>query len=282
MFGFYMHVLYTRGMGKHRVLPVAIILLFILCTAHVAFLLASTVVLDQGLTSGRIAPPIVVTLLKVTNAIYITSNVLADGIFIFRCYAIWNFRWSVIVIPVMSTLCGGGFGYSDLLSSTSNLNFGELYVFSIMASLFTTFMLMGLSAGRIWWLACKSRQVPMGKKMTSRYRTVSAMILESGAGYCAVGIIYSIPLFSQPQTGYSTGFIDGAILGQVVGIAPTLIAVRVALGKSVEAVDSFVSPPSIRVGPKIQPAGLSSAPIEQWFLYLRPETEDDSAKAEMV
>jgi len=99
------------------------------------------------------------------------------------------------------------------------------------------------------------------------------MILESGAVYCAAGIIYSIPLFTQPQSGYSTGSIDGAILGQVVGIAPTLIAVRVALGKSVETVDS---------GPRIQPAGLSSAPIEQRILCLRPESEDDSAKAEMV
>ncbi|KAF8156466.1 hypothetical protein K438DRAFT_349675 [Mycena galopus ATCC 62051] len=78
MFGFYVHVLSTQGMGKNRALPVATILLFILCTAHLGLLLASTVFYNHALTSkptlkhGREPDPV----LQATNAIYVTSNLV--------------------------------------------------------------------------------------------------------------------------------------------------------------------------------------------------------------
>ncbi|KAJ7909972.1 hypothetical protein B0H13DRAFT_2489019 [Mycena leptocephala] len=104
---------------------------------------------------------------------------------------------------------------------------------------------MGLSAGRIWWLAAGARQL-MGRKVVDRYSTVSAMILESGALYCVGGIAFVI-ISAYELSSVSASFrcIDtntttsGAILGQLVGIAPTIIAVRVGLGQSIESTDSF-------------------------------------------
>ncbi|KAF8148336.1 hypothetical protein K438DRAFT_2087307, partial [Mycena galopus ATCC 62051] len=68
---------------------------------------------------------------------------------------------------------------------------------------------------------------------------------------------------------------NGVILGQLVGIAPTIIAVRVGLGKSIESVDSFMPMEQQRVGvprttrPSVAPANA----VEDWILYLRPDSD---------
>ncbi|KAF8136851.1 hypothetical protein K438DRAFT_1947190 [Mycena galopus ATCC 62051] len=305
IFGFYIHVLHTRGLWRQAwrncVLPGATILLFILCTAHLASLLVSTVLLDRAEEAGladlevasaenmdlvyeALVTEALITAaisIRVTNAIYVTSNVLADAIFIFRCFAIWNFRWSVIIIPTFFTIAVAALGYSASLSSIV-----FLFVSSIGMSFFTTVMLMGLSAGRIWWLARKARQV-LGKKMISRYYTVCAMILESGALYCA-GAMAFIILFVNFWTmdGSNVGdiaFSTGALLGQLVGIAPTIIAVRVGIGKSVESADSFVEMAQPRAWPCEIPAAVGSpVSIQQRVLGLLRESGDDSVKADVV
>ncbi|KAF8156461.1 hypothetical protein K438DRAFT_349631 [Mycena galopus ATCC 62051] len=110
--------------------------------------------------------------------------------------------------------------------------------------LFTTIMLMVPSVGRIWWLARRARQV-LGNKRIDRYYTVCAMILESGALYCAGAIAFLIlgfqESFAHSNHGGTTAFATGAVLGQLVGTALTIIAVCVGLGKSVESVDSLVA-----------------------------------------
>ncbi|KAJ7909981.1 hypothetical protein B0H13DRAFT_1877167 [Mycena leptocephala] len=100
-------------------------------------------------------------------------------------------------------------------------------------------------AGRIWWLAAGARQL-MGRKVVDKYRTVSAMILESGALYCVGGIAFVI-ISAYELSSVSASFhcldtnttTSGAMLRQLVGIAPTIIAVRVGLGQSFKSTDSF-------------------------------------------
>ncbi|KAJ7884695.1 hypothetical protein B0H13DRAFT_1889904 [Mycena leptocephala] len=75
--------------------------------------------------------------------------------------------------------------------------------------------------GRIWWLSRAGRSV-VGKQVTDKYCTVLRLIRDH-------------ILIVDIQTTAS------AILGQLVGIAPTLIAVRVGLGQSVDNVESFVA-----------------------------------------
>lgn len=82
MFGFYIHVLHTRGIPKTRFLPVATISLFILCTAHLALLLAGTTVLDQTDETSVIGagdPSYLVSQLNfATNVIYVTNKCVSS------------------------------------------------------------------------------------------------------------------------------------------------------------------------------------------------------------
>ncbi|KAJ7813325.1 hypothetical protein B0H13DRAFT_2382581 [Mycena leptocephala] len=273
MFGFYIHVLHTRGIPKTRFLPVATISLFILCTAHLALLLAGTTVLDQ---TDETYPSYLVSQLNfATNVIYVTNNVIADSIFIFRCHAIWNFDDRIIFLPILLTFGVGGLGYFD--SGRSIVVSRPLFNLSIATSVFTTFMLISLSAGRIWWLSRKARDV-LGQKITTRYNTACVMILESGVLYCVGGIVYII--LSMTSAFACT---NGAILGQLVGIAPTIIAVRVGLGKSIESVDSFIATEQQRVAPlEIKNAVAPVHSTQGQILYPRPESDRDAAEAEVV
>ncbi|KAJ6574199.1 hypothetical protein B0H19DRAFT_1230263, partial [Mycena capillaripes] len=182
MFGFYIHVLHTRGIPTTRFLPLATISLFILCTVHLALLLAGTMVLDptDETTVVGVGDPsyLVFQLNFATNLIYVTNNVIADSIFIFRCHAIWNFDDRIIYLPILLTFCVGCLGYFNLYyfySGHSIVVSRPFFNLSIATSVFTTFMLISLSAGRIWWLARKAQDV-LGQKITTRYNTACVMI----------------------------------------------------------------------------------------------------------
>ncbi|KAJ7466465.1 hypothetical protein FB451DRAFT_413242 [Mycena latifolia] len=283
LFGFYLHVLRTGGMAKHRFLNISTISLFILCTAHCALVLNIPRLrtrLDARIAAGDVEGSDKLTaeqshLVFATNAVYVTSNVIADSIFIFRCYAIWNSRRKIIILPTLLTVAVAAIGCANVIlafipPTFYNLLPGTLFDVSIVLSLVTTVVLIGLTVGRIWWLARAAREV-MGPKVAKRYHTACAMILESGAIYGVGGVGYLILGFvSMNSTANYDITTSGAILGQLVGIAPTIIAVRVRLGYSVKSEDSFMtSIPRLRP-PAQKPAMRSLQSVEERVVYIHP------------
>ncbi|KAJ7494100.1 hypothetical protein FB451DRAFT_1215998 [Mycena latifolia] len=280
MFGFYLDILRTKGVANHHFLTVAIISLFVLCTAHCILVIATAVVLTRS--TNDLAPYLIIPLfydgratslvymVYTTNMVYVTSNILADSIFIFRCYAIWNRRRKVIIFPILLTLTVAGLGHSNVVLSLvgrGDLRSGFFFL-SMGVSLATTFVLMGLTVGRIWWLARAARQV-LGQKVVKKYYTVCAMILESGSLYGVGGIAYIIMLMVLPWEIT----MNGAVIGQLVGIAPTIIALRVGLRCSVEDVDSFIAPqPRARPLPQLNSGTPSVQSVEERIIYIRPDS----------
>ncbi|KAJ7884111.1 hypothetical protein B0H14DRAFT_2700859 [Mycena olivaceomarginata] len=89
MFGFYLNVLGKHGFSKNRGLTFATILLFIFCTAHCALQIATSTLYNR-LESTSIGNSEAMfnrtfkdysSVAIATNAVYITSNVIADSIF---------------------------------------------------------------------------------------------------------------------------------------------------------------------------------------------------------
>ncbi|KAJ7860780.1 hypothetical protein B0H13DRAFT_2282560 [Mycena leptocephala] len=299
MFVFYVQVLHKRGLGRNRFLAKATIALFVLCTTHCVLVLAAVakrstldlavLLLVEGdpVPKGQPLMPILRGLSLAANVVYVTANVLADTIFILRCYAIWNRQFKIILFPIFLTFGVAGIGYFNAFyavmnSSKSVIEFGTfgtsaffflpaLFDASIAVSLFTTFILMGLTVGRIWVFSRSARHV-FGAKVTSRYHAVCAMILESGALYLCGGIIFIVLGFVG---SFNTDIkADGIVLAQLVGIAPTIIAVRVALGQSVESVNSFIMPGSRVHSSFDSEAGVVTPvnSVDGEMLYIRPKS----------
>ncbi|KAJ6449753.1 hypothetical protein C8R45DRAFT_1114472 [Mycena sanguinolenta] len=175
----------------------------------------------------------------VMGVVYITSNLIADGIFIYRCYGIWGFRKRIIAVPIVLLVASGCLGYASVIACgmegfSEFLFINWLFPLAVVFSVMTNVMLMALTAGRIWWIA-RGARVIMGPVVVKQYRTVMAMILESGALYVTPGIVYLIQVGVRPSSSQVTF----AMLAQIVGIAPTIIVVRVGMGNSVDSVDSF-------------------------------------------
>ncbi|KAF8142881.1 hypothetical protein K438DRAFT_661329 [Mycena galopus ATCC 62051] len=158
LFGFYLYILRTRGTANRRFLTVATIYLFILSTAHCAFVLASVVfdnmALGTAISSLSVAEPLSrysAEWDRAANAVYVTSNVVADSIFLFRCYAIWNFRRRIIIFPALLILGVAVDGYTEIFLSLKDPNSAginrESFIFSqsIGLSIAATVVLMGLS-----------------------------------------------------------------------------------------------------------------------------------------
>ncbi|KAJ6467737.1 hypothetical protein C8R45DRAFT_1171130 [Mycena sanguinolenta] len=132
--------------------------------------------------------------------IYAINNSVADGLVIYRCYVVWNNDWRVIVLPIM--------------------------------------LLVTSTACRIWWISRQARAY-LGATAQRRYIFSIAVLVESGMVYSATILAYLI-MIQYPSLANTLGEPILQIVSQVMGIAPTLIIVRVGLGLSVENGQSTV------------------------------------------
>ncbi|KAJ7185082.1 hypothetical protein GGX14DRAFT_409340 [Mycena pura] len=146
-----------------------------------------------------------------------------------------------------------GIGYFSavLLDSDAivlSINFIDpafLFLVTIGVSLFTTFILMG-TVGRIWMLARRAQRV-LGAELTGTSHSLRHDVrraLESGALYLWWDVYIVVAGLER--------------INVTSGIAPTIIAARVALGQSVENVNSFIVPRP-RVGSPFHPVARAPA-----------------------
>ncbi|KAJ7836446.1 hypothetical protein B0H14DRAFT_2589663 [Mycena olivaceomarginata] len=285
MFAFYLHLLRTRRLAKHRFLNIATIALFILCTIHCALVLAATILgtrLEMGAVFGSERSFTNVTL--AAEAVYITTkltkrvhpSVIADGIFVRlykspQCLAMpdrspdisllcnLEFRFKVVILPIFLTLAVAGrvrFGYFTVIDSSLPDNLLIVGVFPV---------------GRIWSLARAARRV-MGEKVATKYRTKPSNHRLNTCNILVLSVEFEADNYALTDLG------DHGRDRIGTGIAPTIIAVRVGLGYSVESVDSFIAPtPRTRAVSQFPAARHVESADE--ILYIRPlsekvETED--------
>ncbi|KAJ7732471.1 hypothetical protein DFH07DRAFT_968382 [Mycena maculata] len=260
LFSFCIKTLRTCRVPHRRVLCIAVSLIFVFCTLQFALELVNAAELMMHLLRhSALAMKRWNQINTVMDVLYVTNNLIADGIFIYRCYCIWNFSKRIIAVPIVLLIATGCLGYASIILC-GNQGFAQflfitwVFPLSVLFSVATNVLLMALTAGRIWWIALGARII-MGPEVVQRYRTVIAMILESGALFVIPGLLYAILAKVAP---YATVVIF-AVLVQVMvnspenwlyalelgidaltqGIAPTIIVVRVGLGSAVDSVQSF-------------------------------------------
>jgi len=167
-----------------------------------------------------------------------------------RCYFIWDSRKSIVIGPAI--LCSINFGLEitavvleiegDISVLTRSLRNGSpanttatMITLVVGASvIFANILLTGLIAGRIWRLSQIVNCYPESDKVNKTdskqiYRLVTIMV-ESGALY-PISIIAALVIELQLDLGVDR---LNPVVAQMVGIAPTLILVRVDLGSSIE------------------------------------------------
>uniref|UniRef100_A0A0W0G3R4 Uncharacterized protein n=1 Tax=Moniliophthora roreri TaxID=221103 RepID=A0A0W0G3R4_MONRR len=190
-------------------------------------------------------------------ALLMCSNTVADIILIWRCYLLWGQRKKVIIVPALLCVATNVFPVVALIQASLNISSGIFardmpnsqefrnYAVFLLGALFTNLLLTVLLAARILYISRKVMKYT-GKDVNKMYRTAFATTLESGLLYPVVLIpVSSIVLRELPWLTITSESTLLAIardsLHQVVGIAPTLVIVRMSLGISIEDSSSQIS-----------------------------------------
>ncbi|EEB92463.1 hypothetical protein MPER_09020 [Moniliophthora perniciosa FA553] len=118
------------------------------------------------------------------------------------------------------------------------VNGNRMTLSALVINVAISFSVTLLTAGRIWFISHQIRRL-YGQKTSPKYRTVIAIILESGL-LCPLAI--TINLIITNVTDPESAPIDfSAVVYQIAGIAPTLVIARAQTGKSIESVDRHIS-----------------------------------------
>jgi len=166
-------------------------------------------------------------LVDATTIIYGVNNIIADGLVIYRCYSVWNYNKYVVVLPIIMLIVTSVFAVD--LQLPENPYFALSLATNVVVTIFT--------AGRIWWI-CRQSRAYLKTDEQRRYISVISIIVESGVIYSATVLVYLI-LSAIPSAVILQEPIY-QMLTQVLGIAPTLIIVRVGLGVHVQSFESTV------------------------------------------
>ncbi|KAF7365945.1 MYND-type domain-containing protein [Mycena venus] len=142
--------------------------------------------------------------LGLAQSVLFTLNVLvADLLFLWRCYVIWGNQKSVVILPglFVAAMTVVSVIYCVTLRE-SVVSFDPTSVVDpripFIIGVLTNLGLMTLTAGRIWWIRQQARTV-CGREniFERRYGVALTLILESGALYCLCAILMAI--FQSPN-----------------------------------------------------------------------------------
>ncbi|KAJ7487311.1 hypothetical protein B0H11DRAFT_2278875 [Mycena galericulata] len=222
----------------------AVIMMFTIATIQTAVRWA--IIRNAFITHGTSPEDTVGALLFPTLSLVVLSGVmlvantfLADCVLIYRCFAVWNNDWRVIVLPTLTTLAGTALGILTVFESAQFIQSGRnpnklvdynrfvdsggpYFCMCLATTLLATFLIVA----RIVWLTYD--HAGTGAFKFSGYRTVIEMVVESALLYSAALIMYIAILFG-PATKNNAAYAQ-TILIEMTGIAPTLIVARVSFG----------------------------------------------------
>uniref|UniRef100_A0A0W0EVB9 Uncharacterized protein n=1 Tax=Moniliophthora roreri TaxID=221103 RepID=A0A0W0EVB9_MONRR len=103
-----------------------------------------------------------------------------------------------------------------------------------LANMAVNITLTLLTAGHIWWIS-QEVQKHLEPAIKTKYNTIVAIILKSGILYSiflTTAVVYG--LLADPKVLGSVPFSFSVVVYQIAGIAPTLIIIRAAAGKTIE------------------------------------------------
>ncbi|KAJ6592867.1 hypothetical protein B0H19DRAFT_1224644 [Mycena capillaripes] len=167
---------------------------------------------------------------KAGDIIYGVNNIIADGLVIYRCYVVWDRNVFAVIVPLLMLLVTSVFAVDIQLPANP--------FFSL--SLATNVIVMALTAGRIWWI-CRQCRLHFKFRTQAQRRCMStiSILVESGVLYSATVLAYLI-VRSFPDNINIVQEPIYQMLTQVMGIAPTLIIVRVGLGVGVHSMEGTI------------------------------------------
>ncbi|PAV21721.1 hypothetical protein PNOK_0167800 [Pyrrhoderma noxium] len=167
-----------------------------------------------------------------TTAAMVT-NWLGDGLLLYRCWIIWNLRWSVILAPALIYIGSIAMGIMTVIKSASpnsyffkgvTVNFGVPW---ICLSVSMNILVTTLICTRIL-LVRHQAQASLGDNDMKLYTSIMAILVESSLPFSLLGVVFVVTY--AMDLDISLAFAN--IWGVFAALSPQFIILRVALGRA--------------------------------------------------
>lgn len=217
-------ILIVKGGLSQRLLLASAWMMFLASTAGISL---SCYVFFGGIA---IAEPVLLSVAKSKHMLYLVTNTIADGLLVYRCYAVWSCSFRVIVVPCLLLVGGTVYGTIHMPRDIQFASQSKFYL--LWLTLFINISVTTLMAFRVWWIAHIIRK-RLGKSFVTGYYSLIVILIETGALYSAYIIIYQV----LSMLNFRPFALDVA-LTQVAALAPMLIIVQLGLGRHIRDVES--------------------------------------------
>ncbi|EMD34961.1 hypothetical protein CERSUDRAFT_116481 [Gelatoporia subvermispora B] len=166
------------------------------------------------------------------NSASLVATFLADGLLIYRVYAVWR-RWYIVVVPILTWLASTVLSVLSTFQAAlpnSSLWANNTLDFSVpfwSLSMSLNILLTILLVTRLLYMR-RRIIATLGRQYGQMYTGIAAMIVESALPYALVSFIFVV-LYGLNNTAANL-FIP--LVSQVQCIAPMLVILRVTRGRA--------------------------------------------------
>ncbi|KAF5321465.1 hypothetical protein D9619_000402 [Psilocybe cf. subviscida] len=164
---------------------------------------------------------------QMTGSVAFAANIfIADCLFIWRCWVIWDQDWRVVALPILTTVAATIFSGLNLAAEGGVLSptFIDTSTSFLALSVVTTLLVTVLITYRIYSVAADLRK--QGGGGFGGYFSAVEIIVES-ALLNSIALLALLILVRRMDDNYVYA---QNIVAQVSGLAPTLIIARISLG----------------------------------------------------
>lgn len=163
------------------------------------------------------------------NPIFVANNLIADMLLFHRCYAVWGRQIYTAVVAGVFLLAVSIWGWAGAEAQLFFIQdtYSSIYLWMVFS---INIIVTAATAGRIFWVSRIARPI-LRPGHIQRYNTIISILVESAVVYSTCIFIYLV--FSK----YSSSLyklIFASIVMRIVAIMPTLMIVRVGLGKGLD------------------------------------------------
>lgn len=202
------------------IILLSLITIFALATADVA--LTFNLVLHDipAVIKLELSPNTLVKHVLLKHSLFVTNNIIADALLLYRCYLVWDRNRFVSCGCVALILAETILGYYSAETFTLEQVLVPFYYWIVFA---INIIITATTAGRMWWIARVTRAT-LGLQHTRSYKIAIVILIESGAIY-ALSIMLLVMLWFKPYN-----LIFNVIVYRMVGITPTMMIVQIEVG----------------------------------------------------
>jgi len=161
-----------------------------------------------------------------------TTNILADGLLVYRCHIIWGSRWYILALPILIYIASSVLAFISVLvnalphSSWAHATQAHLAILWISLSVSLNVIVTSMICFRLLRMRASAREV-LNPETARMYTSIAAILIESAAPFTILGTI--VVVIGAQRKPLTWGF--AYIWSMFCSLSPQMIILRVSMGR---------------------------------------------------